>query len=48
MALGGLGNIWGAAVLPYSDHALAAWPAAVAAELKAAYANVASYMPLSG
>jgi len=44
--IGGFGNVWGAAMLPYDDYTLRDWPINVA-DLKASYANVAQYVPLS-
>ena len=44
---GGLGNVWGAAVLPYHEHSLRDWPID-GRDLRGAYAQVAKYMPLSG
>jgi choline dehydrogenase-like flavoprotein len=45
-ALGGFGNVWGAAVLPYHAHSLRDWPISPA-ELARSYENVARYMPIS-
>jgi hypothetical protein len=46
-AFGGLGNVWGAAVLPYSEHTLRNWPVSVA-DMTDAYKRVLEYVPLSG
>ena len=45
-SLGGFGSVWGAAALPYSDHALKSWPIKKDA-LYDSYRNVLNYMPLS-
>jgi choline dehydrogenase-like flavoprotein len=45
-ALGGLSNIWGAAVLPYSDRDLAGWPIG-AGDLAPHYRKLGAYMPVS-
>ena len=45
-AFGGFGNVWGAAMLPYSDHGLRDWPIPNE-DLKTSYANVLRYVPLS-
>ena len=44
--LGGLGNVWGAAMLPYSAHTLRDWPIPKD-ELNQSYRNVLKYVPLS-
>lgn len=44
--LGGFGNVWGAAMLPYSDHSLRNWPLPID-KLKESYRNVLQYVPLS-
>ena len=44
--LGGFGNVWGAAMLPYSAHALRDWPIPLH-ELDQSYRNVLKYVPLS-
>ncbi len=44
--LGGFGNVWGAAMLPYSDHSIRDWPIPKN-KLKESYANVLQYVPLS-
>jgi choline dehydrogenase-like flavoprotein len=43
-ALGGFGNVWGGAMLPYSDHALRDWPVS----LSTAYKNILRYLPYAG
>lgn len=47
LALGGLSNVWGAAMLPYVDRDLAEWPFA-AARLHEHYRAVAALTGLSG
>ena len=47
LALGGLGNVWGAAMLPYRDVDIADWPVR-SAQLAAHYAAVAQFTGLSG
>lgn len=44
--LGGFGNVWGAAMMPYSAHTLRDWPISKA-ELDRSYKNVLKYVPLS-
>ena len=44
--LGGFGNVWGAAALPYSAHTLRNWPIPKD-ELDQSYRNVLKYVPLS-
>jgi len=44
--LGGFGNVWGAAMLPYSDYSIKDWPIPKD-KLKESYANVLQYVPLS-
>jgi len=44
-AKGGLSTVWGAAVLPYIDEDIAAWPISVA-DLAPHYEEVLSFMPL--
>ena len=46
-ALGGFGNVWGGAMLPYHDSALGDWPVEVE-DMRAAYRRVLQYVPLSG
>lgn len=45
--LGGLGNVWGAAVMPYSERQLRDWPIAYG-ELSNSYKNVLDYVPITG
>ena len=44
--LGGFGNVWGAAMLPYSARVLRGWPIPQD-ELDRSYRNVLKYVPLS-
>ncbi len=44
--LGGFGNVWGAAMMPYSAHTLRDWPIS-RADLNRSYQNVLKYVPLS-
>ena len=44
--LGGFGNVWGAAMLPYSDYSIKDWPIPKD-KIKESYANVLQYVPLS-
>ena len=44
--LGGFGNVWGGAMLPYQQSELADWPIS-AAGLAASYRNVLEYVPVS-
>ncbi len=46
-ALGGLSNVWGAGVLPYTDRDLAGWPLG-AADLAAGYRAAFELMPQAG
>ncbi len=46
-ALGGLSNVWGSAVLPWSPDDLMEWPVP-AAELRPHYRAVAELMPIAG
>jgi hypothetical protein len=46
-AFGGLANVWGAAILPYTDESLKKWPISVNA-LEESYKNILRYIPLSG
>nr|WP_070959184.1 GMC oxidoreductase [Hyphomonas sp. Mor2] len=46
-ASGGLSNVWGAAVLPYRQQDIAAWPV-TADELASHYQAVSRFMPISG
>ncbi|WP_444958561.1 hypothetical protein [Microbulbifer sp. ZKSA002] len=43
---GGLGNVWGAAILPYSERQLRNWPLSLS-ELAPSYKNVLRFMPIS-
>ncbi len=44
--LGGFGNVWGAATLPYADHDLKGWPIS-SADLADSYRNLAEFVPMS-
>ncbi len=46
-ALGGFGNVWGAAILPFSDHDMRGWPIS-SADLAESYKNLAKFVPVSG
>ena len=46
-ALGGLSNVWGAAMLPYREADLAGWPVGMEA-MADAYRHVLSLVPMSG
>ncbi len=46
-ALGGLSNVWGAGVLPYTDRDLRGWPLR-AEDLRQGYEAVFSYVPHAG
>ena len=46
-AVGGLSNLWGAAVLPYQAKDIADWPVTVA-ELLPHYRAVSDFMPIAG
>lgn len=46
-AAGGLSNVWGAAVLPYRQADIEAWPVR-ASDLAAHYQAVSEFMPISG
>jgi choline dehydrogenase-like flavoprotein len=46
-AKGGLSNVWRAALLPYRDADIGAWPLS-AADLAGSYAEVLALMPVSG
>lgn len=46
-AVGGLSNVWGAAVLPYHHADMAGWPI-TPADLAPHYRAVAGFMPMSG
>jgi hypothetical protein len=43
---GGFGNVWGTAVLPYTDNDLVGWPIG-AKELLPSYSNVSQFVPIS-
>src|SRR5579871_3244969 len=43
---GGFGNVWGAAILPYTDNDLAGWPLR-AADLQPSYTDVLKYVRVS-
>lgn len=43
---GGFGNVWGAAMLPWTDNDLVRWPIR-AADLTPSYRNVAEFVPMS-
>jgi hypothetical protein len=45
--LGGFGNVWGAAILPYTDYDLRDWPIS-AGDLADSYRNISQFLPLSG
>lgn len=47
LAVGGLSNLWGAAVLPYADADMAGWPIN-AADLAPHYRAVAEFLPMAG
>jgi choline dehydrogenase-like flavoprotein len=47
LALGGLSNVWGAAVLPYRDRDLRDWPVRVA-DLASCYRSTFEFVPLAG
>ncbi|MGA2370816.1 MAG: hypothetical protein ACLPPV_16045 [Candidatus Korobacteraceae bacterium] len=44
--LGGFGNVWGAAVLPYTDSDLRDWPIS-SADLADSYRNLSKFVPMS-
>ncbi len=44
--LGGFGNVWGAAMLPYTEHDLGKWPISYA-DLADSYRNVSRFVPMS-
>ncbi|MEQ9568982.1 MAG: hypothetical protein RLN75_02230 [Longimicrobiales bacterium] len=44
---GGFGNVWGAAMLPYDQRALRAWPVSMG-DMAEAYRRVLEFVPLSG
>jgi len=43
---GGFGNVWGAAMLPYTDHDLGDWPIS-SADLEDSYRNLSQFVPIS-
>jgi ferredoxin len=45
--LGGFGNVWGAAMLPYTDQDLGDWPIS-SADLADSYRNLSHFVPMSG
>ncbi len=45
--LGGFGNVWGAAALPYTDQDLSDWPIS-SADLADSFRNLSQFMPMSG
>src|SRR5262249_32426618 len=45
--LGGFGNVWGAAILPYAAHDLSDWPHVVTADLSESYRNISEFVPFS-
>lgn len=45
--LGGFGNVWGAAILPYAAHDLRDWPAAFA-DLARSHRHIGEFVPSSG
>ncbi len=47
LAVGGLSNLWGAAVLPYADLDMAGWPIN-GSDLRPHYRAVADFLPMSG
>ena len=44
--LGGFGNVWGAAMLPYTDQDLGDWPIC-SADLADSYRNLSQFVPIS-
>jgi ferredoxin len=46
-SLGGFGNVWGAAVLPYTDQDLSDWPIS-SADLADSFRNLSQFVPISG
>ncbi|MGL4279067.1 MAG: hypothetical protein ACRCS0_01765, partial [Albidovulum sp.] len=46
-AVGGLSNLWGAAVLPYGEKDMAGWPV-TAKDLTPHYRAVADFLPVAG
>lgn len=47
LAMAGLSNVWGAAVLPFTDAEIDDWPISIA-DLEPYYRQVLSFMPLAG
>ena len=45
--LGGFGNVWGAAMLPYTDQDLRDWPIS-SADLTDSFRNISHFVPISG
>jgi ferredoxin len=45
--LGGFGNVWGAAVLPYTDDDLCDWPIS-SVDLADSFRNISHFVPISG
>ncbi len=45
--LGGFGNVWGAAMLPYTDHDLCDWPIS-SVDLADSFRNISRFVPISG
>jgi hypothetical protein len=45
-ALGGFGNVWGAAILPFPAHDLSGWPIS-SADLSDSYKNLSKFVPVS-
>ena len=45
--LGGFGNVWGAAILPYTDQDLSDWPIS-SVDLRESFRNISQFVPISG
>lgn len=45
--LGGFGNVWGAAILPYTDRDLCDWPISCI-DLADSFRNISRFVPISG
>jgi ferredoxin len=45
--LGGFGNVWGAAMLPYTDQDLCDWPIS-SIDLTDSFRNISQFVPISG
>jgi ferredoxin len=45
-SLGGFGNVWGAAILPFPDHDMRDWPIS-SADLADSYKNLSEFVPMS-